>query len=85
MDSQVSKEDAVENLFRGVERAHRAEDVDAYLSFFDPDSVWVTGRGVCYRGRDALGGYLRGAIPGGHRSTPNGPACWPGRTVRTVE
>jgi hypothetical protein len=46
-------------------RAHRAEDVDAYVAFFDTGTVWVTGRGVCYRGRDALGDYLRDAIPGG--------------------
>jgi hypothetical protein len=25
----------------------------------------VTGRGVCYRGRDRLAEYLRGSIPGG--------------------
>ncbi len=28
--------------------AHRREDVDAYVSLFAPDCVWVTGRGVCF-------------------------------------
>jgi len=56
---------AAEALFADVERAHRAEDVDAYLSFFDEDAVWVTSRGVCYRGRPDLGDYLHRAIPGG--------------------
>jgi hypothetical protein len=44
MDLQVSREDAAEELFRDVERAYRAEDVDAYLSFIDTYTVWV-GRG----------------------------------------
>ena len=52
-------------FFAGVAAAHRSEDVEAYLAFFAPECVWVTSRGVCYRGRDSLGDYLRGAIPGG--------------------
>ena len=56
---------AAEALFAEVERAHRAEDVDAYLGFFDQDAVWVTSLGVCYRGRSDLGDYLYQAIPGG--------------------
>ncbi len=52
-------------FFAEVEAAHRAEDVETYIGFFAPETVWVTSRGACYRGRRALGDYLRGAIPGG--------------------
>jgi uncharacterized protein (TIGR02246 family) len=52
-------------FFAEVEAAHRAEDVETYIRFFAPETVWVTSRGACYRGRRALGDYLRGAIPGG--------------------
>ena len=44
---------------------HRREDVDAYLAVFDPNAVWVTSRGRCFRGRDALDRYPRDVIPGG--------------------
>jgi len=65
IETTVDQARAAEALFTAVERAHRAEDVDAYILFFHADAVWVTGRGVCYRGRDRLAEYLRSAIPGG--------------------
>jgi uncharacterized protein (TIGR02246 family) len=55
----------VTGFFAAVEQAHANEDVAAYLSFFDANAVWVTSRGVVYRGIEALGGYLRAVIPGG--------------------
>jgi uncharacterized protein (TIGR02246 family) len=64
-ETTIEQASAAEALFTLLERAHQAEDVDAYAAIFDPDAVWVTGRGVCYRGRDRLAEYLRGAIPGG--------------------
>jgi hypothetical protein len=63
MDLQVSREDAAEELFLDVERAYRAEDEDAYLSFIDTYMVWVgRGRHLLSRAR-RVGDYLRGAIP----------------------
>lgn len=55
----------VSAFFAAFAAAHAQEDVEAYLQHFDEDAVWVTSRGVCYRGRDALGEYLRRVIPGG--------------------
>lgn len=55
----------VRELFGAFEAAHAREDVDGYLEHFTEETVWVTSRGVCYRGRDALGAYLREVIPGG--------------------
>jgi uncharacterized protein (TIGR02246 family) len=65
IETTVEQSRATEILFTSVERSHPAEDVDAYALFFHPDAVWVTSRGACYRGRDAMVGYLRQAIPGG--------------------
>jgi uncharacterized protein (TIGR02246 family) len=65
IETTVGQSRAAEALFSAVERAHQAEDVGTYVLFFDSEIVWVTGRGVCYRGRDQLAEYLRGAIPGG--------------------
>ena len=65
IESAVDQARAAEALFTAVERAHQAEDVDAYVSFFGSDAVWVTGRGVCYRGRHQVAEYLRAAIAGG--------------------
>lgn len=58
-------DDHVRVFFEGFAAAHAREDVEAYLGFFAADSVWVTSRGACYRGRDELGSYLREVIPGG--------------------
>jgi hypothetical protein len=44
--------------------AHTGEDVETCLNGSGEEAVWVTSRGVCYRGRDALGGYRSG---GRHR------------------
>ena len=55
----------IRDFFAGLEAAHAREDMDGYLEHFARDTVWVTSRGVCYRGRDALGDYLRSVIPGG--------------------
>lgn len=52
-------------FFAQFERAHRREDVDSYLRVFTPDTVWVTSRGACLRGRATLGEYLHRVIPGG--------------------
>lgn len=61
----VDQLDAARAFFAALEKAHQAEDAGTYAGFFDADAVWVTGRGVCVRGRDRLTEYLRGAIPGG--------------------
>jgi uncharacterized protein (TIGR02246 family) len=58
-------DDDVRDFFASFADAHAREDVTTYLQFFAPDTVWVTSRGVCYRSRDALGGYLAEVIPGG--------------------
>ena len=58
-------DDDVRDFFASFADAHAREDVTTYLQFFAPDTVWVTSRGVCYRGRDALGAYLGGVLPGG--------------------
>ena len=52
-------------LIAQLEVAHRAEDVRAYVDLFRHDAVWVTGRGICFRGRPALEEYLHGVMPGG--------------------
>jgi uncharacterized protein (TIGR02246 family) len=52
-------------FFTAFAAAHGREDVEAYLEHFEADAVWVTSRGVCYRGRDAVGDYLRQVMPGG--------------------
>ncbi len=52
-------------LIARLEAAHREEDVDAYVSLFGDEAVWVTSRGICYRGRAALRDYLRKVVPGG--------------------
>lgn len=58
-------DDDVRVFFEGFAAAHAREDVEAYVGFFTDDTVWVTSRGVCYRGREELGAYLREVIPGG--------------------
>ncbi len=55
----------VQTFFAAFAAAHGREDVAAYLDFFDQQAVWVTSRGRCFRGRDALGEYLHAVIPGG--------------------
>jgi uncharacterized protein (TIGR02246 family) len=55
----------VRAFFAAFAAAHAREDVETYLNCFAEEAVWVTSRGVCYRGRDALGQYLRRVIPGG--------------------
>lgn len=55
----------VQAFFAAFAAAHGREDVAAYLNFFDQQVVWVTSRGRCFRGRDALGEYLHAVIPGG--------------------
>ncbi len=55
----------VERFFAAFAEAHAREDVEAYIALFADDAVWVTSRGVCYRGRKRLGEYLRRVIPGG--------------------
>jgi uncharacterized protein (TIGR02246 family) len=55
----------VRTFFAAFAAAHAREDVETYLSCFGEEAVWVTSRGVCYRGRDALAEYLRRVIPGG--------------------
>lgn len=57
--------DDVRVFFEGLAAAHSREDVEAYLGYFADDTVWVTSRGVCCRGREELGAYLREVIPGG--------------------
>ncbi len=63
--STVQAMAAAVDLFRCLEAVHRNEEVEAYLALFAHDCVWVTSRGVCYRGADELGDYVRAAIPGG--------------------
>jgi len=58
-------DDDVRDFFASFADAHVREDVTTYMQFFAPDTVWVTSRGVCYRGRDALGAYLGKVVPGG--------------------
>ena len=58
-------DDDVRDFFASFADAHAREDVTTYLQFFAPDTVWVTSRGACYRGRDALGAYLDKVLPGG--------------------
>jgi uncharacterized protein (TIGR02246 family) len=70
IETTVDHARAAETLFTAVERAHRAEDVDAYILFFHADAVWVTSRGVCYRGRDRLAEYLRSRSPAASARDP---------------
>lgn len=56
---------AVRQVIEELAGGHRREDVDAYVAVFDPETVWVTSRGACFRGRATLGDYLRQVIPGG--------------------
>lgn len=65
MDVTVSVDDDVRAMFDAFAAAHAREDVDAYLEHFTVDTVWVTSRGACFRGRPALAAYLRQVIPGG--------------------
>jgi uncharacterized protein (TIGR02246 family) len=65
VSSRPSGPGTVHDLFADVEAAHRAEDVDGYLSSFADDAVWVTSRGRVLRGRVALDRYLRQVLPGG--------------------
>jgi uncharacterized protein (TIGR02246 family) len=55
----------VEQFFAALAGAHAREDVEAYVALFADDAVWVTSRGVCYRGKKPLRDYLRRVIPGG--------------------
>jgi uncharacterized protein (TIGR02246 family) len=65
VSSSDHADDDVRGFFASFADAHAREDVTAYLQFFAPDTVWVTSRGVCYRGREELGAYLSKVLPGG--------------------
>ncbi|WP_198955466.1 SgcJ/EcaC family oxidoreductase [Frankia sp. CcI49] len=47
-----------------LERAQRAEDVEATLALFDENAVWVTGGGVRLIGYDAISAFTRQVLPG---------------------
>ena len=65
-------DDDVRNFFASFADAHAREDVTTYLQFLAPDTVWVTSRGVCYRGRDALGAYRVGSSRAASARAPCG-------------
>jgi uncharacterized protein (TIGR02246 family) len=48
-----------------LERTQRQEDVDGFLSLFDPDAVWVTGTGRRLIGLEAISAFTRKVLPGG--------------------
>ena len=63
----ASAEDArsLVDLVVTLEQTQRHEDVDGFLSLFDPDAVWVTGGGRRLIGKEAIGAFTRQVLPGG--------------------
>jgi uncharacterized protein (TIGR02246 family) len=47
-----------------LERTQRAEDVQGFLALFDRDAMWVTGGGRRLIGREAIGQFTAGVLPG---------------------
>jgi uncharacterized protein (TIGR02246 family) len=52
-------------LVAELERTQRQEDVEGFLSLFDPLAVWVTGGGKRLIGIEAIGDFTRSVLPGG--------------------
>ena len=55
---------ALVGLVAELERTQQQEDVDGFLALFDPAAVWVTGGGRRLIGRDVIGEFTRGVLPG---------------------
>ncbi len=53
------------DLVAALERTQRQEDVDGFLSLFDPDAVWVTGTGRRLIGLEAISAFTWKVLPGG--------------------
>lgn len=47
-----------------VQHVQRTEDVDGFLSLFDPDAVWVNGAGSRLVGLDVIADFTRQVLPG---------------------
>lgn len=47
-----------------LEQSQRNEDVDAFVSLFADDAVWVTGSGVRLLGKDEIAQFTRRVLPG---------------------
>ncbi|MEZ5407057.1 MAG: SgcJ/EcaC family oxidoreductase [Acidimicrobiales bacterium] len=67
----ISPSDAPNDVVRALlarvtelERSQRDEDVDGFLSLFDPDAVWVTGGGRRLIGLEAIAEFTQNALPG---------------------
>ncbi|TWD74844.1 uncharacterized protein (TIGR02246 family) [Kribbella amoyensis] len=56
--------DAIEELVAQVEKAQRAEDVDAFIGLFRADALWVTGHGKGLYGRATIEEFTRRVLPG---------------------
>ncbi len=53
------------DLVATLEQAQRQEDVEGFLSLFDPEAVWVSGAGRRLIGKDAISAFTRQVLPGG--------------------
>lgn len=58
---------ALVDLVAQLERAQRQEDVEGFLSLFDPSAVWVNGAGRRLIGLEAISEFTRQVLPGGMR------------------
>lgn len=56
--------EALVDLVAFIEHVQRTENVEAFLSLFDPDAVWVNGAGSRLVGLDVIADFTRQVLPG---------------------
>jgi uncharacterized protein (TIGR02246 family) len=56
---------ALVGLVAALQRSQQQEDVEGFLTLFDPAAVWVTGAGRRLIGLDVIAAFTRQVLPGG--------------------